>query len=720
MSELAKSRSTGELPQWLVTGSLQGPFITEWHVSKPMPKPKGGVAEVRYVGLASHAAGWRPIAADAGFVSVHARFGERDGLVYLAHRLDVPRTGDWQLALGHDGGARLFVDGGCVLTEPQLVNPAAPGRSAVTVRLKRGSHEIVVAFDLAAGRGWGIYLQAAAAGTQRQPVVISDLRACTPRRALAEHRAHGRWKILPYQTPDISGHCLQALTYTAAPEVILPLGVKGWHAVYLGLGSVGGDDDAARSVIRVKLSGDVAFQHRAAKGPQGNEEVLFTCADLTGQSLHIAQQTSGYPRAACIYYVKLVPLSAAEAKAVQRDQRQRETKRLIGTIDGFSFLYERLPTTKAELLEEFEPFSHSDFGTLWWAFTGADQVNYRSRVGTIDGEQTDDPPRAGDGYYTRAVQALIRQGIDLTKVAVEACHDLGIEVHISMRPAAWKGPVPYEDYFTSAFYDAHPEWRCRDRDGTEAPRMSFAVPEVRRHLLGVFREVLEARPDGLNLLYNRGMPLILWEDAFCERFGAVYGADARTVPEDDPRLFDLRGEFLTEWMREIRQLLDEFQKKCGLRRRLKLSAMCLETEADNRRFGLDVARWVREGLLDQIGVYRGSAHTSNQPIDLAWYRRITAGTGVPVHPGLVAWALPKAEDVLKQAVEWYEAGADGLLIWDPSAKVTDGVMWPLVSRLGHAAEIRARSAAAPPRPAIIQVRALGTVPASRWTAWAGF
>ena len=44
-------------------------------------------------------------------------------------------------------------------------------------------------------------------------------------------------------------------------------------------------------------------------------------------------------------------------------------------------------------------------------------------------------------------------------------------------------------------------------------KMSFAVPEVRQHLLGIFREVLESGPDGVNILYKRGMPLIVFEDA---------------------------------------------------------------------------------------------------------------------------------------------------------------------------------------------------------------
>lgn len=549
------------------------------------------------------------------------------------------------------------------------------------------------------------------------PILITDLSLCTPEAALSNQRNPGCWKVLPYATPGFSGKCLWALNRTGAAELTLPLNARGWHAIYLGLGGSGTEEGNA---VRVKLSGDAAYQHRGhAHG--ACEEVLFKHADVTGQNLHFAQQSSGYPLAARLYYVKLMPLTDSEVDTLRGDASGRSgSRRLIGTIDGFSFLYERRPVTREELLEEFEPFRGTDFGTLWWCISGADQVNYRSRLGTIDGQHTGDFPRPGDRYFIEAVRTLIERGVDITRVAVDACRDMGIRIHVGLRPAAWKGPPPYEEYFTSDFYDAHPEWRCRDRDGTSVTRMSFAVPEVRQHLLDVFREVLQAQPDGLNVLYNRGVPLVLWEDAFCRLFRDRYGEDARKVPEDDDRIYDLRGEILTQWMREIRRLLDDVQKERNLPRRLELSAMTLETEEDNRRYGLDVGRWAREGLVDQLGIFPMAAHTSGKPIDLAYYRRISAGSRVLLYPGMVAWKLPEAGEVLKQVANWYDGGADGILFWDPSAKVRDGVMWPRMTRMGHREEARTLSGGAKPEAVTVEIQRLGDEPGCRWSAWAGF
>jgi len=131
--------------------------VNDWQVSALQPKATG-LADAPCRGL-DMSLGWTAVRARAGdgFVDVHERLGDADGLVYLAQRFDVPRSGRWELRLGHDGGARVFVDGRPVLLESETRNPAEPGRSCVEVPLNQGDHEIVIAFDTAAGRGWGIF-----------------------------------------------------------------------------------------------------------------------------------------------------------------------------------------------------------------------------------------------------------------------------------------------------------------------------------------------------------------------------------------------------------------------------------------------------------------------------------------------------------------------------------------------------------------------------------
>ena len=102
-----------------------------------------------------------------GFMSVHDEFTDADGMIYFGTAAEAPCDGTWRLHIGHDGGVKVFVDGKDVLTVAKLYNHAIPGRSHADITLAKGKHDIVVAFDLAAGRGWGIYAHVEAQGKQR-------------------------------------------------------------------------------------------------------------------------------------------------------------------------------------------------------------------------------------------------------------------------------------------------------------------------------------------------------------------------------------------------------------------------------------------------------------------------------------------------------------------------------------------------------------------------
>jgi len=148
-----ESRKQERTSKWL------SPFVGVWQLSKLVPK-KGDVSKAPAVKL-SQRMGWRPITAGAPsqFVNVHDVYGDRDGVVYLGQKFKVRKTGTWTLCVGHDGGVRVFLDGRSLLCEPKRVNPSVPDRSRATVRLTKGTHEIVCALDTDKGAGWGIYFR---------------------------------------------------------------------------------------------------------------------------------------------------------------------------------------------------------------------------------------------------------------------------------------------------------------------------------------------------------------------------------------------------------------------------------------------------------------------------------------------------------------------------------------------------------------------------------
>lgn len=137
------------------TAKNLSPFVSRWYVSEKLPK-SGSISSAKCVSLGDDL-NWQVVNSSDGFASIHNLFGNADGMVYFAQRFKVDEDGVWIIKLGHDGGIKLFIDGKDILCESKLKNPAKPDRSEVGLTLEKGIHELVVAFDLARGNGWGIF-----------------------------------------------------------------------------------------------------------------------------------------------------------------------------------------------------------------------------------------------------------------------------------------------------------------------------------------------------------------------------------------------------------------------------------------------------------------------------------------------------------------------------------------------------------------------------------
>ena len=207
-----------------------------------------------------------------------------------------------------------------------------------------------------------------------------------------------------------------------------------------------------------------------------------------------------------------------------------------------------------------------------------------------------------------------------------------MKVHVGVRPAGWSFYEPYCDYWESPFYRGHPEWRCVDRDGTPVARMSWAVPEVRRHMIELLREQVRFGADGANIVFNRGYPVVLYEPAAAKLFQEKYGADPRTVPESDPRITRWWSDVVTTFLPELRAMLDEEQKARADGKRLQLSVIVLGTAQDDLRFGVDLRRLAEEKLIDEISAELGFGRSTNT-FNLSLLSEISRARGIPFYPG---------------------------------------------------------------------------------------
>ena len=523
----------------------------------------------------------------------------------------------------------------------------------------------------------------------KRAIYLSDMGSCQPREAVSVEPRDGRWTTIPYQTLVAPGNgtMIGAVSYADVPDVRLTLRQTGWHAIYLGYWNPHHDYDGP-TTLKLKLSGDPCFTRIADGNPPFEarttyfKEAFFKVADLSGRDLVIGKVRGPYSRKAYIGYLKLVPLTDKEIAAIQTDRQRIEKRTTQVSIDGASFFSNNQYTKHEHILELVERYRHSDVGKVIWAVCYGDMTNYPSKVGVFSDGPNTIPLRhmpANNSYaaYMKVRQDSIREltsaGILPQAVAAKHVHSMGLRFDLMYRLAI-QGPLPPRKGLQNnkSFVERHPEFRMVMQDGTPIEKASYAFPEVRGLMLEIIRESMIAfDADGANLCFVRGTEFVLYEQPVLDDFRKRHDQDARKFNVSDPRMMQLRGSYLTQFVRDARRVLDEVGAKKG--KRLELSAWVFPELDRNRRNGTDVDSWIQAGLLDSV---------------------ITLGD--PLDPKLIAVAKahqcpvihhPSGDLNVASASASYTAGADGIAVWDCDGIQDSPAAWAVTRRLGHRSEL---------------------------------
>ncbi len=548
---------------------------------------------------------------------------------------------------------------------------------------------------------------------QGSGILLADLSVAEPPWAITAKPRKGCWYRIPYETKDgIQGVMVARGQLTHPPDLRLPLPVTGWHAIYVGLFG-GSKVDEFR--LRLKLSDERLFEAllpsrlgyqrkadgdwlrpRSAIGVSDIEEVFWKAADLGGQQLVISHLKTSYPSVAQLAFVRLVPLTKEEVNEYERARGRPETKLLAAEMDGQGPFHSGVRTVE-DIQEGLEPLRDTDVGKLFLGTggIGAGQTLYPSRVGTMMGAEEKDFPMEAGKRAAESLRGYESRGIDPLKVAVDHAHSMGIEVYLGFRmgtmtsmPPVWFEPV--------SFWRNHPEWRCRDRDGHSIIRLSMAYSQVRRLYLDLLTELAGYGVKGVQLIYTRRPPFVLFEPPVIEDFKKAHGIDPRQLPEPvekrrgDPPAADERVErhwatYVTTFMRELRQRLDR-QRPGGSR--IEVLANVGYDAIWNRHAALDLETWTREDLVDILCVYTGG--DGSQVVDYDYFWKITQGTASVFFEDVTPRNMSGSQ-YARQARRAYAGGAAGLAFWDSGGRIRCKTQWHTVRRLGHRQDLDSMS-----------------------------
>lgn len=542
----------------------------------------------------------------------------------------------------------------------------------------------------------------------KETVIISDMSRCQPQAALSPQAKQDCWQLIPYETvapcPN-SGTMIGAASFIDAPDVTLPLGVTGWHTVYVGFWNPHYVYDGG-TTVKVKLDDSPCFTRimEPEPGIEWNvtriKEAMFTTADLTGRTLQFGKVHGPFAQKAYIAYVKLVPLSAQQAADVQADLARKDTRILQATIDGLSYFFSNEYRTPEHIMELIEPYRYSDVGKVIWAVNYGDRTNYPTKAGELWSEHRvpivsapgNNPYITGEKAACDGMRLLPKKGIIPVAVAAEYAHSMGLKFDLMFRLSVM-GSIPPQRDNEKGFVRTHPQFRQVMKDGTPVEKASYAFPEVRKLVVSIIREATETFDvDGVDLCFTRGPEFMAYEQPVLDDFHKEYGEDGRKVGFDDPRMQTIRCRYLNAFVGDVRKTLDEVGKRKG--KKLNLSASIFAAANNNLDYGMDPEHWIEQGWLNSLICHAGA-----------------------LAPNLVAAAKAHkcqyilngyGGDLAKHWMAGYDLGVDGFALWDADALQDSPTLWPLLRRAGHRNEMDAAAqVAAPPSLPTIRFKTVG-------------
>ena len=257
--------------------------------------------------------------------------------------------------------------------------------------------------------------------------------------------------------------------------------------------------------------------------------------------------------------------------------------------------------------------------TTYMMCTGSSAVYYPSKYSNMLGDDRGGTLKA---CYDSATYNLWRrywdnekrleaEGTDMVSASLARARERGLETFITLR----MNDLHFADTLSACkmameeFWLQNPQFWTNDPSigYNSAGALDYAHPQVREHKLALIREQLE-----------RFGPLIDGVDLDFMRFFVYFRADEARA----------NSQIMTQFLCQVRSLVDSVSAVLG--RPLLLSARVAPTLAYNMEKGLDVAEWVRRGLLDFVSIgthWRGdpSLPVGQFRTDLAAALSCTAG-----------------------------------------------------------------------------------------------
>lgn len=278
-------------------------------------------------------------------------------------------------------------------------------------------------------------------------------------------------------------------------------------------------------------------------------------------------------------------------------------KQLIYNDDGWSsYMRYPAPMSPEDILRvTVEPVADTAVSVYQFCALGGHAVNYGSHFLPRVGDRMERINTMHVWRMRKTLEHLASLGTDPLRIVSEGCHERGLLCQFSLRMNDTHHIFhlpdgnPYFPELSSPWFEQHPEALL------PSGQLDYAHPDVHAYRLAQVTEILEDYDvDGIDLDFTRFRPWF--------REGAQ----------------DAGRPLMTELVTRIADLTASRGKT--------LSARLEYDPRASLDSGLDVEKWLTEGLLDQITLGGVGDHTPDAPAE--WFLERAHKTGCKVYPGI--------------------------------------------------------------------------------------
>jgi hypothetical protein len=399
----------------------------------------------------------------------------------------------------------------------------------------------------------------------------------------------------------------------ALSQLSYPLTLKGRYAIFVKAGSA-----------KLRLTGDERSDHLSS---QHGWETLWRWTTMDQQHLVIKQphKYNGWAPAS-IDYVKFVPLSEELYEKLNRQFSGKPDKFIAGYWEPYSWAFHENVLETLQHREVLTAYRDARFTLVdsqvnrfgakaVFETRMADQLLYNTRGDRRHDESI--PVTDGVGkmqQFTNALNATIRY-----------TRELGLQCHANFGASASYVGSPLQGDFSKA----HPEWLY-------GSQLKFEVPEVRIYALNLIREALDIGAPGISIDFMRY---------------------SFTIPD---------VKTCNTFLRELRALVDEYSLKQE-RHIPVLVQFPGKGVLPRRQFRrgswdlFDYVKWAKEGWVDYL--CPSNDDERHLHLEIAPYLQAVKGTKAKVLPNVTAAGLIRPGLYLWRIRQLYNAGVDGIYIY---------------------------------------------------------